>query len=109
MKMRFLPFPSLKKSALALALGALICPAFAGDGVTEAERRQLLAIIKEINNLQVLATQAAAASEKDARVQFDYQALQSDLTAMQQAIANHLEKPSRSPRRIEPLNSEYSH
>lgn len=73
------------------------------DGATEAERRYLIKIANELAHLKKISEKAAAEADPDARFTLDYVALQKDLQAMQRALENHINKPSRSPRRIMPL------
>lgn len=89
---------------------ALSCSQFvlAGDGTTELERKNLIVIAKQLNQLHELANEAEAASDKDARVKFNYQMLHKDISAMSQAIQNHINKPSRTPRAVPELNQSYS-
>ena len=75
---------------------------------SETEKRYLIAITTEIEHLKSLAQKAEATADKDGRLQFDYAALQRDLTAMQQAVEQHVKAPSRSPRKIEALTTQYT-
>lgn len=84
------------------------CTAWADDTVTEVERRNLIAIVRQIDQLHDLANQAQVAASSDARVKFNYQALHADLKQMSQAIENHLNKPSRTPRKLPGLSDSYS-
>lgn len=73
------------------------------DTTTEAEKRYLIKVAKELKHLDELATKAANNADPDARVTLDYVALRKDLQEMRRALEAHLEKPSRSPRRIDDL------
>jgi RAQPRD family integrative conjugative element protein len=75
---------------------------------SETEKRYLIAITTEIDNLKSLAQKAEATADKNERLQFNYSALQRDLAAMQQAVEQHVKAPSRSPRKIEALTTQYT-
>ena len=77
------------------------------DAATEDEKRYLIEITKEIAHVRELAAKAQAASDVHARVALDYGALLSDLSDMKQSIENHINRPSRSPRIVKPLQGEY--
>jgi RAQPRD family integrative conjugative element protein len=95
--------------SLAILMNFIPHLVLADDTVTEVERRTLIAIVRQIDQLQELTNQAQAAASIDARVKFNYPALHGDLKQMSQAIENHLNKPSRTPRQIPDLSKSYSH
>lgn len=94
------------KKLLLMLIGviAISQPVFADvDTTTEAEKRYLIKVAQELKHLDELATKAASNADPDARVTLDYVALRKDLQEMRRALEAHLEKPSRSPRRIDDL------
>lgn len=93
---------------IACLLMALSQGSHADDTVTEVERRNLIAIVRQIDQLHELANQAQVAASAEARVKFNYQALHGDLNQMKQAIETHLNKPSRTPRKLPGLSESYS-
>ena len=75
---------------------------------SETEKRYLIAITTEVENLKALAHKAESTTDKNDRLQFDYAALQRDLAEMQRAIEQHVKAPLRSPRKIEVLTTQYT-
>lgn len=73
------------------------------DTTTEAEKRYLIKVAQELKHLDELAAKAATNADPDARVTLDYVALRNDLQEMRRALEAHLQKPSRSPRKINEL------
>lgn len=73
------------------------------DTTTEAEKRYLIKIAEELSQLDKLAQQASENADPDARVNFDYVALRNDLQEIRRALEGHIQKPSRSPRKISDL------
>lgn len=75
---------------------------------SEIEKRYLITMTTEIENLKSLAQKAESTADKGERLQFDYAALQRDLDEMQRAIEQHVKAPSRSPRKIDSLTTHYT-
>lgn len=73
------------------------------DTTTEAEKRYLIKITEELKQLDELAQKASENADPEARVNLDYVALRSDLQEIRRALESHLQKPSRSPRKITDL------
>lgn len=73
------------------------------DTTTEAEKRYLIKIVEEIQHVDELAQHASENSDPNARVNLDYVALRSDLKEIKRALESHIQKPSRSPRRVTDL------
>lgn len=73
------------------------------DAATEDEKRYLIKIAQELKQLEILAAKAANKADPDARVTLDYVALRHDLLEMQRALETHINRPSRTPRKIEAL------
>lgn len=78
------------------------------DTTTESERRHLIKIAHEIAHLEQLVQKAEFYADPDARVTLDYVALKMDLAEMRRALETHLEKPSRSPRKVDGLQFPHS-
>lgn len=85
---------------------ALLSPQALAD--QEAEKRYLTAIVTELDNLKALAEKAETTRDGDDRLVFDYASLQRDLVLMRAAIQQHIEMPSRHPRRIGALAENYT-
>jgi|GEM_PF-5687286 len=93
-----------------ITISASICTAqlaYSEDTVTEVERRNLIAIARQLEQLHQLADAAQSAADPDARVKFNYTQLHRDLEQMQGAITRHLDRPSRTPRSIPPPTGDY--
>lgn len=82
-------------------------PALAEDTVTEIERLNLIALARQLDQLHQLADNAQSSADPHARVKFNYGQLHRDIDQMRQAIARHLDKPSRTPRAVAPATSDY--
>jgi RAQPRD family integrative conjugative element protein len=76
---------------------------------SETEKRYLISITTEIDNLKALAQKAAATADEQEHLQFDYSSLLRDLTIMQTAIEQHVKAPSRTPRNLSALSADYTH
>lgn len=74
----------------------------------ESEKRYLTAIMTELENIKALAQKAESTRTEGDRLVFDYASLERDLELMRQAINQHVEKPSRQPRRIGALSENYT-
>ena len=100
----------LTKSLLVTLVSLTLLPnsqALAEDTVTEIERRNLITLARQLEQLHQLADNAQAAADPQARVKFNYGQLHRDIDQMRQAIARHLDKPSRTPRAVAPATSDY--
>lgn len=73
------------------------------DAVTEDEKRYLIKIVQDLKHVDEMAAKASMKADPDARVTLDYVALRHDLHEMQRALETHINKPSRSPRKLERL------
>lgn len=73
------------------------------DGATEEEKRYLIKIADELKRIEVLVQQSAAAADPKARVVLDYDALARDVKNLRSALERHVTVPSRTPRRVQPL------
>lgn len=74
----------------------------------ESEKRYLAAIVAELDNVKALAVKAEATRSEEDRLIFDYASLERDLVLMRAAIQQHVENPSRQPRRIGALAENYT-
>lgn len=74
------------------------------DSTTEAEKRYLIKIVEQLAEIHRLAVLAQQNADPDARVTLDYVGLQADIQDIRRALEQHVSLPSRSPRRIEPIN-----
>jgi RAQPRD family integrative conjugative element protein len=74
------------------------------DSTTEAEKRYLMKMVEQLADIHRLSVLAQQSADPDARVTLDYVGLQADIQDIRRALEQHVSLPSRSPRRIEPLN-----
>ena len=75
---------------------------------TWQEREALSQAVREIQALQALSDSARAASDRDARIKFDYAQLAQDLTAISEGIQQYLSKPLDPVMPPEELEAEYT-
>jgi RAQPRD family integrative conjugative element protein len=95
-------------SATAILGLCMTQPCLAQDGATEIERKNLIAVVRQIEALDQLIDQAESAADADARLKFNYRQLRHELTQIQSGIQRHLNAPSRTPRALAPLEADYS-
>jgi RAQPRD family integrative conjugative element protein len=81
----------------------------ASDYVSEAERQALAQLVSEMQKLERLIDQAEHNRASHSRFPLNYKALREDWRSVQMAISRHLDKPSRVPRKLPPLNADYTH
>lgn len=79
------------------------------DGATEEEKRYLIKIADELQRIEILVQQSAATADPNARIALDYDALARDVKTLRGALERHVKVPSRSPRRVQPLELADSH
>ena len=75
------------------------------DTTTEAEKRYLIQVVKELKSIEQLVQKAQAQSDAAARMPLYYNGLNVDLREIRRALTQHLEEPSRTPRIIKPLKT----
>lgn len=80
---------------------------YSQDHVSEGEAQILAAIARDLKRLEVLAGEAERQKLSDTRFPFQYSQLINDLALIRGGINEHLTSPSRSPRRVEPLDGQY--
>ncbi len=90
---------------LFLLSAAYSCLSAASDTTTEAEQRYLIQVVNELEQLSRLVGQAETSSDNTVRKPFYYAGLKKDLAEIRRAVVQHLEAPSRTPRKIEPLRT----
>lgn len=84
--------------------------AFAGfDHVTDAERAALIRLIHVLDSAKPLIDQAEHNQVSDTRFPLDYTQLREDIELIREGISRHISKPARSPRRLPPLQGEYTY
>ena len=71
------------------------------------EREALARVAKELQLIKTMIEKAEQHKDKNAVRSFRYDALNSDIEGMIEGIYTHLHRPSRLPKRIEPLVLEY--
>lgn len=74
------------------------------DTSTEAEKRYLIKMAEELALLDELAQKASEHADPDARIGFDYVTFRQDIQVRRKALENHIQKPSRSPRKLSELS-----
>jgi len=79
------------------------------DHVTDAERLALIKIIQQLDSTFPLIEQAEHNQSSDTRFPMNYGHLKSDIQLIRDGVNRHLSKPVRTPRRIPPVDGEYSH
>lgn len=91
-----------------LVMGMLGTTASAWADVTddELERERLARIAGEIQQVQVMVSEAEKSAPTGQRVKFRYDWLLRDLELMQQGVVNHVDAP-RQPRPVAPLRGDY--
>jgi len=87
-----------------LLLSLASVSAFASSA-TEAET--LARIEHELTALDALVQQAQTQADADARIQFDYKALEADLDLVKQGIRRHVLAPREQPRSYPALKGDY--
>ena len=78
------------------------------DKMTEAERRILTEMHRQLDALLQLCKQAKNEQQKPSRFPVNYDALQKDLLLIQLGIGEQLDIPIRSPRSLDSINGTYS-
>ena len=73
----------------------------------DAERRTLRALLQEMSDLENLIREAQLYADRDARIRFDYHALQRDYRMIMSGIEAHVSGPGPRPRFIEPIAGDY--
>ncbi|SOC44720.1 RAQPRD family integrative conjugative element protein [Shinella sumterensis] len=94
--------------AAALLVGPLLAPpAAANDG--SREREHLAAVVRQIDLIDRLARQSAAASPRTrSRYHFDYRRFNADLQRLRHGVNDYLAPPRAQPRDPSALTGDYS-
>lgn len=92
-----------------LMVSAIFLVSFSGlaTATTEREKVELARIASELQYLKHEVLQISELRRADDTKAFNYEALVSDLDAVQQAVARHINGPSRQPKSLKPLEAEY--
>ena len=77
------------------------------DHMTDQERLALEKVLVYLKDAQGLVSKANSVSAIDTRFPLNYHALNTDISEIRDALERHLRAPSRSPRKIKNLQSEY--
>lgn len=97
---------SLALSGIALALLGL--PRFSTAGEEDAERNQLAAIVRQLDQLQRQAEQSSRlAPQEPHRYHLDYARLQADLLRIRSGLQDYLTPQRSQPRDVTPLSASY--
>ena len=89
----------------ALAIGST--PYTRAHADADNERRELAALVHEMQVLEPLIVKAELAADPDARVRFQYDWLRQDLARVRLGIEEHINAPQAEPRRFPPLRGDY--
>ena len=73
------------------------------DTSTEDEKRYLISIAEKLGEIEQLAAKAQSSADPQARISLDYVALNNDIKEIRRALEQHINLPSRSPRKIDSL------
>lgn len=79
------------------------------DHVSEAERAALIRLIHVLDSTRPLIDQAEHNQVSDTRFPLDYDQLRHDLELIRDGLNRHIAKPTRTPRRLPPLQGEYTY
>lgn len=92
-----------------LMVSAVLLAVFAGsaNASTEKEKAELARIASELKYLKHDVLQISELRRADDTEAFNYEALVSDLDAVQMAVERHINGPSRQPKALKPLEAEY--
>ena len=84
---------------------------FAGsaNASTEREKVELARIANELKYLKHDVLQISELRRSDDTEAFNYEALVSDLDAVQKAVERHINGPSRQPKGLKPLEAEHGY
>ena len=97
---------SLASSGIALALLGL--PRLSAAAEEDAERAQLAAIVRQLDQLQRQAEHASAlAPQERRRYHLDYARLQADLQRVRSGLQDYLAPVRAQPRDVQPLSASY--
>ncbi len=90
-------------------ISAVLLAVFAGsaNASTEREKAELARIASELKYLKHEVLQISELRRADDTEAFNYEALVNDLKAVHSAVERHLNKPSRQPKKLKPLEVEY--
>lgn len=90
-------------------VSAVLLAVFAGsaNASTEKEKAELARIASELKYLKHEVLQISELRRADDTEAFNYEALVNDLEAVHSAVERHLNKPSRQPKKLKPLEVEY--
>jgi RAQPRD family integrative conjugative element protein len=90
-------------------ISAVLLAVFAGsaNASTEREKAELARIASELKYLKHEVLQISELRRADDTEAFNYEALVNDLEAVHSAVERHLNKPSRQPKKLKPLEVEY--
>lgn len=97
----------MKYLALTLMIFLSAASSAGVDHMTDQERLALEKVLVYLKDVQGLVSKASSVSAIDTRFPLNYQALNSDISEIRDALERHLRAPSRSPRKIKNLQSEY--
>ncbi|WP_339616287.1 RAQPRD family integrative conjugative element protein [uncultured Gilvimarinus sp.] len=97
----------MKYLVITLLLIASASATAGADHVTDQERLALEKVLVYLKDAQGLVSKANSVSAIDTRFPLNYHALNTDISEIRDALERHLQAPSRSPRKVKNLQSEY--
>ena len=95
------------KSFLLVFLISLFGFVGTADASTKKEKAELSRLVGELKYLKHDVLQISELRRADDTEAFNYEALLSDLEAVELAVERHINNPSRQPKKLQPLKAEY--
>ncbi len=74
---------------------------------TESENAALATVVNVLNSLTTIINEAQRQQDKNTRIQFQYDALRTDINKIKNGIGERLQSSTLEPRIILPLNGDY--
>ena len=75
--------------------------------VNSSEKQSLVRLLRQLNELDNLISEAETNANPDARIQFDYNRLRYDLLLIMNGISAHVDRPDYTPRTLEQIPGDY--
>lgn len=71
------------------------------------EKKVLIRLVRYLQDIDALISEAEIQAQADSRIRFDYQQLRFDLSAISHGIRTHIHLPNQSPRAIDAIPGQY--
>lgn len=85
----------------------LFCVYSIAQADTELENAALARVVQVLNSLGPLINEAERQQDQNTHIQFQYDALRSDLNKIKDGIHQKLQPPSVEPRTVAPIEGDY--